>query len=91
LSDELVERDLKIELLERRVAKLMAMLDVSEEELRRVRSARQVDVGVPSIYREVQGLSADAAQHERKREMMRSIFEANLALRAKAKEGDAGA
>jgi hypothetical protein len=50
-----------------------------------------VDVGVPSIYREVQGLSADAAQHERKREMMRSIFEANLALRAKAKEGDAGA
>jgi diguanylate cyclase (GGDEF)-like protein len=89
LSDELIERDLKIELLERRVAKLMAMLDVSEEELRRVRSARQVDVGVPSIYREVQGLSSDEAQQERKREMMRSIFEANLALRAKAKDGGA--
>lgn len=89
-SDEIVERDLRIELLERRVAKLMAMLDVSEEELRRVRSARQVDVGVPSIYREVQGLSTEAADQEKKRDMMRSIFEANLALRAKAKNPSAG-
>lgn len=85
VSDELLERDLKIDLLERRLAKLMSMLDVTEDELRRVQAAKQVDIGQPSIYRQVQGLSATETQQERKRDMMRSIFEANLELRKQAK------
>lgn len=86
LPDELLERDLKIELLERRLAKLMSMLDVTEDELRRVQAAKQVDLGQPSIYRTVQGLSATETQQEKKRDMMRSIFEANLELRKQSKK-----
>ena len=90
LPDELLERDLKIELLERRLAKLMSMLDVTEEELRRVQVAKQVDLGQPSIYRQVQGLSATETQQEKKRDMMRSIFEANLELRKQSKKPPEG-
>jgi len=73
----------QIELLERRIAKLTDLLGITEEELKRVAAMKGIDLGLASIYRTVQGLSLEAAQYERKREMMRTIFETNFHLRQK--------
>jgi len=79
--DELIERhNREVDLLERRIAKLSRSLEVTEEELRQMALLKDVDQGVSSIYREVQGLSADAHDRERREAMMSSIFEANLEL-----------
>jgi hypothetical protein len=66
--------------LERRIAKLMHSLEVTEEVLSRVSSAKDLDFGIESIYRTVQGLNPGESQHDRKLEMMKNIFEANLIL-----------
>jgi diguanylate cyclase (GGDEF)-like protein len=71
----------QIELLERRIAKLTDLLGITEEELKRVAAMKGIELGMASIYRTVQGLSLDANQYERKREMMRTIFETNFHLR----------
>jgi diguanylate cyclase (GGDEF)-like protein len=83
---ELLERsrahEREIELLERRISKLLGLLGVSERELERLAKAPQaVDAGLASIYRTVQGLAPDADQAEKKREMLMKIFDANVALR----------
>lgn len=80
----------EIETLERRIAKLTHILGVTEEELRRMSAMKGIDLGVASIYSEVQGLGADESQLERKREMMKIIFEANFQLKQQLKpEADA--
>jgi hypothetical protein len=71
----------RIDLLERRLAKLTHLLGVTEEELQRVASMKGIDLGIASIYRSVQGLSEEAANREKKIEMMKTIFQANLELR----------
>ena len=43
---------------------------------------KDIDVGVASIYRTVQGLGSGDDQFEAKREMLKNIFDANVALRA---------
>jgi diguanylate cyclase (GGDEF)-like protein len=73
----------QIELLERRIAKLTDILGITEEELRRVAAMKGIDLGLASIYRTVQGLSQDESQYKRKREMMKTIFEANFELHQK--------
>jgi diguanylate cyclase (GGDEF)-like protein len=77
----------QIDLLERRIAKLTHILGLTEEELQRVAAMKGLDLGIASIYRSVQGLAADASQRERKLEMMRVIFEANMDLRRKTSSG----
>jgi diguanylate cyclase (GGDEF)-like protein len=77
----------QIDLLERRIAKLTHVLGVTEDELRRVALMKGIDDGVASIYSTVQGLAADAANYERKREMMKTIFEANFELKQKLGPG----
>lgn len=80
-GDDLAAARLRIDVLERRILKLTTLLGLTEEELKRVAAMKGVDLGLASIYRTVQGLSADAAERERKREMMREIFHANIELR----------
>jgi diguanylate cyclase (GGDEF)-like protein len=80
-------KDREIELLQRRIEKLSGVLGATEEELRRVAALKGIDIGVASIYKTVQGLSADAAQYQRKREMMKTIFEANFALKKELESG----
>jgi hypothetical protein len=77
------------EMLQRRLTKLVTELEKAEAEIARLRAqvAREGE-GLASIYREVQGLSEDAASAELKREMMARLFEANLALRALAASGE---
>jgi len=67
-----------VELLERRIAKLTALLAQAEANLRRIAAAKSIDPGVASIYRGVQGLSEEDAALDLKRNLMQRIFQANL-------------
>jgi hypothetical protein len=79
--DEWKHQKLQIDQFERRVAKLTEELRITEEELKRIAAMKGLDLGVASIYRSVQGLADDADQKEKKREMMKVIFEANFELK----------
>lgn len=81
---QMLESQRQVELLERRVRKLTESLGVTEQELKRVAAAKNIDLGVSSIYRTVQGLGADDGLFEQKKEMLKGIFEANLLLQGKS-------
>lgn len=71
----------RIELLERRLAKLARLLEERDEQLQlRMERATQGQ-GVASVYSDVQGLRGQSEEAERKRALMSSIFEANRKLR----------
>ncbi len=73
----------EVDLLQRRLAKVKGLLQEREDQLRRLDSAGGVEVGLASIYREVQGIVDKGPEAERKRELMTSIFEANQELHEK--------
>ena len=77
---QMAEHKRLVDQLERRIAKLTALLGVTEEQLQKVLSMKTIDEGVASIYRTVQGLSQDAAAAEQKRAMMSEIFRQNLSF-----------
>lgn len=81
LGERQDEHRRQIDTLERRIQKLTHSLGMTEAELRRALAAKSVDPGVASLYRNVQGLSADDVQQELKKELMSKIFQANLELR----------
>jgi vacuolar-type H+-ATPase subunit I/STV1 len=81
-ASRMIESQKTIDALERRVAKLTESLGLTEAELKRVAQMKSIDLGVSSIYRTVQGLSVEDAEAEVKREMLKNIFESNMALRA---------
>ncbi len=81
IPSEAREQAERIELLERRIAKLSESLGMTEAELQRVLAQRSTDSGVASVYKNVQGLSATAVQAELKKALMSKIFEANVELR----------
>jgi hypothetical protein len=70
----------KVDLLERRVEKLTKALSETEDVLQKVIAAKSLDPGIASIYSTVQGLAADALFFERKKELLKQIFEENLLL-----------
>ncbi|MEZ5976026.1 MAG: hypothetical protein R3F33_09470 [Planctomycetota bacterium] len=74
----------RVDLLERRLEKLGAMLD---QVSRGQRTSAAGDSGVPSRFRAVQGLSEDDVQVEAKRGLMAAIYEANLELRNRMSAG----
>lgn len=77
------------EVMTRRLQKLVTELEKAEGEIARLRAqVASEGEGLASIYREVQGLSEDAAGGDLKRKMMARLFEANLALRALAATGE---
>lgn len=77
----------EIDLLRRRVSKLTKSLGLTEQELGRLQRLQNLDPGLASVYRDVQGLSMDDARAELKKELMASIFEANLDLQNKRRSG----
>jgi GGDEF domain-containing protein len=81
-AGRLIESQRQIDMLERRVTKLTESLGLTEAELKRVASLKSIDLGISSIYRTIQGLKSDEDNAEQKREMLKNIFEANVALRA---------
>ncbi|MEM7305570.1 MAG: hypothetical protein AAF682_02815 [Planctomycetota bacterium] len=76
-----VERDRQVDMLERRIAKLNRSLELSEQAISDLASRKDVDEGIASIYRTVQGLSIHAPQAEKKRELLQEIFQSNVELR----------
>jgi diguanylate cyclase (GGDEF)-like protein len=81
LVQDLAAKEREIDNLQRRVAKLTELLGITEEELKRLAAMKGIDLGIASVYRTVQGLSGTESQLQKKREMMKSIFEANFDLR----------
>lgn len=78
-------RDREVDNLQRRIKKLSESLDVTEQRLQQVTALKDVDAGISSVYRDVQGISGGDAVAERKKELMAEIFKANLVLqKAKA-------
>ncbi len=75
------EHQREIENFERRIAKLTQSLQMTEEEMRRIAASKNIDPGVASVYRSVQGLNGEDEQVEIKKELMSTIFEANLELK----------
>jgi Mrp family chromosome partitioning ATPase len=71
----------EVDLLERRIAKLTALLSQTEADLSRIASSKNIDSGLASIYRSVQGLSSEAEALALKRDLMGKIFQANLDLK----------
>lgn len=75
---------------ELRIAKLTKSLELTEEELKRIAAMKNVDPGVASIYRTIQGLNAEDDSAEVKKEMLAGIFQANLALQKQSVAAAAG-
>ena len=71
----------KNDVLERRIAKLVTQLGVTEEELKRIAQMKNIELGIASVYRDVQGLGSGESQAKRKREMMQEIFTANFQMK----------
>ena len=71
----------RVDTLERRISKLMRTLDDTEEVLGRVAQMKDLETGIESVYRKVQGLSPDEADRDLKLDLMKTIFQANLELR----------
>lgn len=81
-ASRMIESQKTIDQLERRVAKLTESLGLTEAELQRVAQMKNIDLGLSSIFRSVQGLAGGEAGAEVKKEMLKNIFESNMALRA---------
>jgi len=77
-------RDREVENLQRRIQKLTESLGQTEHRLRQVAAMKNIDDGISSIYREVQGLDGGDEQQGKKRELMAEIFAANMRLQKKA-------
>ena len=82
------QQEERVQLLERRIAKLQGTLDRTEDVVKKLRDAREVDPGIESIYREVQGLDAKDNRYEEKKGVLEDIFKLNVSLREVLAEGD---
>lgn len=73
-------RDREVDNLRRRIQKLSQSLEQTEHRLRHVSAMKDIDEGISSVYREVQGLQPGDTAFARKRELMSAIFQANMRL-----------
>ncbi len=71
----------QIDSLERRIAKLVAQLELTEADLQRIAAMKNIDLGIASVHRSVQGLSSEADAQLSKSSLMKEIFQANLDLK----------
>ena len=77
-------RDREVDNLQRRIRKLTSSLEETEHRLSEVTAIRNLDEGISSVYREVQGLNRSDRAYGHKKELMADIFRANLALQKKS-------
>ena len=72
-----------MEELRRRLVRMAKDLQLSEEEVSRLREALTVtyDGGLASVYNSVQGLSTDEANFQTKTDLLKCLFEQNLDIR----------
>jgi GGDEF domain-containing protein len=89
VAAQMAEHRRQTDQLEKRIAKLTSILGVTEEELKRVMAMKNIDAGVASIFRTVQGLTAEDAQAETKKALMSEIFKQNVSFQKRAETADA--
>ena len=77
------ERDSQVDRLERRVTKLVESLEATEKTLKEVAAMKNIDLGIASLYRVVQGLPEQEQNRALKQQMMQIIFNANLDFQKK--------
>ena len=75
------DQDSRIRHLKRRISKLVAKLDETEQMLARIELAGPMDDGIASIYDTVQGLKDGVNYYEEKKEALKKIFNLNLELK----------
>ncbi|HHI67777.1 MAG TPA: hypothetical protein ENJ97_00465 [Planctomycetes bacterium] len=80
LAAAMEERDEEAQRLRRRVAKLASSLEKAEEALRNYARNGQIDEGISSVFRTIQGLSPVDPEYKRKKEVLKDIFLSNLKL-----------
>ncbi len=80
LAAAMEERDEEAQRLRRRVAKLAGSLEKAEEALRNYARNGQIDQGISSVFRTIQGLSPVDPDFKRKKEVLKDIFLSNLEL-----------
>lgn len=73
-------QDREVDTLQRRIKKLNETLSQTERRLQQVAALKDIDAGISSIYREVQGVDTQDPQVEKKKHLMAEIFKANLAM-----------
>lgn len=72
-----------IDNFQRRIAKLTAKLEETERTVAALAKMKDVEPGIASVYRTVQGLSEGDALWRVKEELLMRIYEANLTLQGK--------
>ncbi len=85
------EHQSKIEQLERRIEKLKSKLDDTEDVVSRLRAAKDVDPGVESVFKTVQGLDGKDSRAAEKKALLEEIFQLNVELREVIAHGNATA
>lgn len=80
IQELIAQHNRQIDVLERRIGKLTVSLEATEEELRRMALLREIDPGLASRFKSVQGLDSRESMLEAKKEMMSAIFKANVEL-----------
>jgi len=78
-------QDREVGNLQRRIKKLNETLVTTEQRLQQASTMKQLDTGISSVYREVQGLDESDVQAGKKKDLMADIFKANLKLQKRGK------
>jgi len=84
MAEDRRSQDSKLEVLERRIARLSHNLGLTEEQLQRAMEMKGMDPGIASLYREAQDIPDGTSDKELKKDMMAAIYEANIELQNKA-------
>jgi len=77
------ERDSQVDRLERRLTKLAKSLEATEKTLKEVAAMKNIDLGIASLHRVVQGLPVEDPHRAQKQQLMEVIFQANLDVQKK--------
>src|SRR5262249_25094336 len=74
------ERAAHVDRLERGVKKLVQSLEETEASLKQIAAMKNIDLGIASLYKVVQGLPMEESNRALKQELMTVIFHANMDL-----------
>ena len=80
------ERDAHVDRLERRIRKLVQSLEETETALKQVAAMKNIDLGIASLYKVVQGIPLEESNRQLKQELMAMIFHANVDLQKRLQE-----
>lgn len=80
------ERDAHVDRLERRIKKLVQSLEETENTLKQVAAMKNVDLGIASLYKVVQGLPLEESNRALKQQLMSVIFKANVDLQKRLQQ-----